>query len=117
VFLSIFVDRLFGGIASIEDILWSDRSGRLFYWLGVPFWNQGVGSRAVARLIEHTQSWTFENRRLSVLYGNCLTENKASIRILKKNGFAEVSEFTGTGDHGGKFEGRRWLCLAKKVNS
>ncbi len=112
---SLFVDRRFAGIASLGGIDWRAGSGDLFYWLGAAYRNQGVGGWAVGQLVQWAQQGPGPNRRLAVLYANCLAENQPSLRILKKNGFREISQFLGSGDHGGKFAGRRWVRFARTL--
>jgi RimJ/RimL family protein N-acetyltransferase len=114
---SIFVDRRFAGMASIDRIDWRAGSGHLFYWLGVPYWHRGVGSWAVGQLVQWAQQGTGQQQRLAVLFANCLAENEPSMRILKKTGFSEISQFVGSGDHGGKFAGRRWVRFSRTLHS
>lgn len=111
---SIFVNRKLAGMATIDRIDWEQSSGHLFYWLDVPYWNQGVGSWAVGQLIQWAQQQT-GRQRLTVLYANCLAENAPSIHVLRKNGFDEVEKFIGSGDHGGKFAGRRWVLFSRSL--
>lgn len=114
---SIFVNCRFAGMASIDRIDWRAGSGHLFYWLGEAYWNRGVGSWAVGELVHWAQQWTCQQRRLGMLYANCLAENQPSIRLLKKNGFSEICQFIGAGDHGGKFAGRRWVRFSRTLHS
>lgn len=114
---SIFVDCRFAGMVSIDRIDWRAGSGHLFYWLGVPYWNRGVGSWAVGQLVQWAQQRTCQQQRLAVLYANCLAENEPSMQILKKNGFNEISQFIGSEDHGGKFTGHRWMRFSRSLHS
>jgi Acetyltransferases, including N-acetylases of ribosomal proteins len=109
---SIFVDCRFAGMVSIDRIDWQVGSGHLFYWLGVPYWNRGAGSWAVGQVVQ----WASRQRRLIVLYANCLAENERSQRLLKRTGFREISEFIGAGEHGGKFAGRRWVKFSRTLS-
>lgn len=58
---------------------------QLGYWVGEPFWNQGIGSEAVATIIK----FGFEKLNLRLIYATCHAENPASKKVLSKNGMTE----------------------------
>lgn len=53
------------------------------YWLGEPFWGQGLATEAVHSLVDHAFTYT-EARELQ---GSCRVTNPASRRVLVKSGF------------------------------
>ncbi len=53
------------------------------YWLGEPFWGQGLATEAVHSLIDH--AFTYGSMR--ELTGACRVTNPASRRVLVKSGF------------------------------
>lgn len=58
-------------------------SAEVGYWIGEPYWNKGVATDAV-RLITH---YGFEELKLERIYAGVFEYNKASMRVLEKNGY------------------------------
>ena len=58
-------------------------SAEIGYWLAEPFWGQGIATEAVRQLVEYT-FYYFDIVRL---YAEVFETNKASMRVLEKNGF------------------------------
>jgi [ribosomal protein S5]-alanine N-acetyltransferase len=59
------------------------KTAELGYWLGEPFWGQGIMTEAVR---EFTR-WTFETFDLQRIFAEPFATNSASIRVLEKAGF------------------------------
>lgn len=72
-----------GGIGLILNSDVYAYSAELGYWLGEPFWNQGIGTEAVRLMIEYCYYY-FDIIRI---YAEVFETNKASMRVLEKNGF------------------------------
>ncbi len=53
------------------------------YWLGEPFWGQGLATEAVHSLVDHA----FTYNDIDELQGSCRVTNPASRRVLVKSGF------------------------------
>lgn len=53
------------------------------YWLGETYWEKGITTEAVRLLVEHS----FNHFNLVRLYAGVFAGNKASMRVLEKNGF------------------------------
>ena len=73
-------------IGGIGLILNSDvyvMSVEIGYWLGEAHWGKGIGTEAVRQMIEYT-FYYFDVIRL---YAEVFETNKASMRVLEKNGF------------------------------
>jgi len=73
-------------IGGIGLILNSDvyvYSAEIGYWLGEPFWNQGIATEAVRLMVEYCYYY-FDIIRI---YAEVFETNKASMRVLEKNGF------------------------------
>ena len=69
------------GIHYRQDI---DRLGaELGYWLGQPFWGQGIVTAAVKKVV----GITFETTELIRIYARVFAPNIASARVLEKAGF------------------------------
>ena len=76
-------DELCGviGLVPNEDVY---RIGsEIGYWIGEPYWGQGIASEAVARMIRYG----FDELELERIYAGVFDFNKASMRVLERNGF------------------------------
>ncbi len=71
------------------------RSAEIGYWLGEPFWGQGIVTKAVRALTEYA----FANLDLIRIYGAVFEWNPASARVLEKAGYT--------------YEGRLWKSVTK----
>ena len=58
-------------------------SAELGYWLGEPFWGQGIATMAVQALT----AYGFENFTLNRIYAYVYEINPASARVLEKAGY------------------------------
>ncbi len=76
-------DEAIGGIGLELQGDVAKRSAEMGYWLGEPFWGQGIATMAVAALVE----WAFATFDLVRIYAEVFEWNAASARVLEKNGF------------------------------
>ena len=67
-------------------VLGEDGTGLLGFWLGVPYWNRGYATEAVAGVVRHG----FEERGLQRIRANHFGSNAASGRVLRKVGLSHV---------------------------
>jgi RimJ/RimL family protein N-acetyltransferase len=58
------------------------------YWVGRDYWGKGYASDAVALLIE-----TIRSPEIGRLVADVFPDNRASARVLEKNGFTCMGEF------------------------
>jgi [ribosomal protein S5]-alanine N-acetyltransferase len=82
--LAIDVDGV--AVGGIGLILNSDvyvMSAEIGYWLGETYWGQGITTEAVRQMIDYT----FYYYDIVRLYAEVFETNKASMRVLEKNGF------------------------------
>lgn len=79
-------DLLAGSISCFKH----DGSDHIGYWLGRDFWGKGIASRALELLLEEIQS--------RPLYARVATSNRASLRVLQKNGFVVQSVLASPAD-------------------
>ena len=63
-------------------VLGEEGTGLLGYWLGVPYWNRGYATEAVAEVVRYG----FEERGLLRIRANRFGSNLASGRVLRKVG-------------------------------
>lgn len=54
----------------------------LGYWIGVPFWGQGIATEAARAGVDHA----FRDRAIEVVFADHLTRNPASHRVMEKLG-------------------------------
>ena len=73
-------DRLLGVISLLKI---AQGTAELGYWVGVPHWGKGIASEAVACLLDYVQ----QARLLAQLKARVLARNRASCRVLERNGF------------------------------
>jgi RimJ/RimL family protein N-acetyltransferase len=82
--LAIDIDgQAVGGIGLILNADVYVYSAEISYWIGEPFWNQGVATEAIRQMIEYC-NYYFDIVRI---YAEVFESNKASMRALEKNGF------------------------------
>jgi ribosomal-protein-alanine N-acetyltransferase len=58
------------------------------YWLGQPYWGQGLASEALAAVLH----FGFEELELNKIYATHIAENPASGRVMLKNGMVKEGE-------------------------
>lgn len=59
-------------------------SAEIGYWIGEPFWGKGVATEAIKQLLEKIYT-NFPT--IIRIYAEVFEHNKASMRVLEKNGF------------------------------
>jgi len=74
------------GFCGIGSIDWHSRKAMVWYFIGKEHWGKGYGTETLALLCR----FAFENMNLRKLYAHVYGPNKASIRVLEKNGFELV---------------------------
>ncbi len=81
------------GIISLKNIDLDNKRSNLGYWIGELYWGNGIASESVALVINHA----FSVLGLEEVYAYVYSENKASMRVLEKNGMTkkgEVNEYS-----------------------
>lgn len=74
---------LAGGIGLILNGDVYIKSAEVGYWIGEPFWGRGIATEALRQMV----SYTFTYFDIVRLYAEVFEHNKASMRVLEKNGF------------------------------
>jgi [ribosomal protein S5]-alanine N-acetyltransferase len=59
---------------------------QLAYWVGEPFWGQGIATEATAAILQYG----FYKLGLAFVFAECVEENAASQRVLLKNGMEKM---------------------------
>jgi RimJ/RimL family protein N-acetyltransferase len=77
----------FAGIISITPKSGMYKNtGEIGYWIGEEFWGKGIVSDAIKLILDYTKK-TFPE--IKKVYALVFDFNKASMRVLEKNGFVE----------------------------
>ncbi len=81
------------GAISLKNIDLVNKKANLGYWIGEQYWHRGIVSECIRLIIDYAFSTELELKELSAYV---FPENKASIRVLEKNGMkkkGEVNEY------------------------
>jgi ribosomal-protein-alanine N-acetyltransferase len=81
------VNRLVGTI-SLKNIDSDNKKANVGYWIGEQYWGNGIATESVELVI----NYAFSVLGLEEIYAYVYSENKASIRVLEKNGMTKKEE-------------------------
>jgi [ribosomal protein S5]-alanine N-acetyltransferase len=76
------------GIINLKNIDLDNKKSNLGYWIGELYWGNGIALESVALVINHA----FSVLGLEEVYAYVYSENKASMRVLEKNGMTKKGE-------------------------
>ena len=76
--------------ASAANLPLADDQAEVGYWVARPYWNQGICTEALQKVIDHC----FHEKGYTALWGDFFTDNPASGRVMEKCGFADTGEET-----------------------
>ena len=76
------------GVISLQNIDRVSKNTQMGYWIGNKYWNMGIATESINLVIHHA----FHVLRLHKVYANVLSTNRASIRVLEKNGLKKEGE-------------------------
>lgn len=68
------------------------KNAELGYWLGEPFWGQGIITKAIIRMV----NYGFGNFEINRIYARPFSTNLASQKVLEKAGFKLEARFEKT---------------------
>ena len=77
------------GMISVRDINWRSGYGEIGYWLCKEYWGKGYATEALSLMLKYC----FEYLNLRKVFAKVFEPNKASIRVLEKNGFKYIGRF------------------------
>jgi ribosomal-protein-alanine N-acetyltransferase len=80
--MAIYYDEAFVGVISVQSHGDPD-AAEIGYWLGEPFWGQGLATAALVQLLQKLG----EESTLTRVFAKVYEENTASMRVLEKAGF------------------------------
>ena len=102
---AIKANKTFAGICALYNIDQTIRKAALYYWVAVEFWNQGIATKALKKLIAFGK----EELGIQQFKTGVLERNVASVRVLEKNGFTVKEIITNNTTYHPKFKGERFL--------
>ena len=79
----------FVGTISIKKIDLVNKKADLGYWIGEQYWGRGIATECLKLIIDYAFSAELGLKRLCAYV---FPENKASIRVLEKNGMNKIGE-------------------------
>lgn len=108
---AIIKEEEFVGICALYEVNQFKRTAKLYYWVAVPFWNRGIASKAVRKLL-----WFAKNELdLEELRTGVLERNRGSVKVLEKNGFELENTLVNQTEYHSKFIGERFLEMKVKL--
>ena len=81
------VSRLVGTI-SLKNVNFDKKKATVGYWIGELYWGNGIATESVALVI----TYAFSMLGLEEICAYVFSENKASIRVIEKNGMIKKQE-------------------------
>lgn len=78
-----YQSQFVGSISIRPQPGWKSHSAEIGYWLGEPYWGQGLASAALMKMTAQV----FANPKYKKLIAPVLAPNKASMRVLEKCGY------------------------------
>lgn len=73
-----------GTVGITPQIGWRSHLAEIGYWLGEPFWGRGIATEALRQMT----ALGFSELRYDKLFAPVLAPNRASMRVLEKNGYS-----------------------------
>ena len=72
-----------GSVGITPQVGWKSHTAEIGYWLGEEFWGRGIASQVLKQMTEDA----FSEGMWEKLFAPVLAPNRASARVLEKNGF------------------------------
>ena len=76
------------------------KNAEMGYWLGEPFWGQGIITQAIGQVV----NFAFQNLDIERIFARPFGSNKASQRVLEKAGFVLEAHLANTLFKNGNYE-------------
>jgi [ribosomal protein S5]-alanine N-acetyltransferase len=93
------VNRLVG-IVSLKNIDSDNKKANVGYWIGEQYWGNGLATESVALVI----NYAFSVLGLEEISAYVYSENKASIRVLERNGMTKKEEVNEYNQMSGRYK-------------
>ncbi len=92
------------GMIGLTRIATTHKNAEMGYWLGKPFWGQGLASEAVSMMLEYA----FGDMKLHRVYSRVRSKNIASQKVLERAGFIKEGCFREHIKHQGRWDDLLW---------
>ncbi len=109
VFAIVLDGEAIGGIGLHQQSDVFCKNAELGYWLGEPFWRQGI----ITAAIEQAVAYGFENMDITRIFARPFGSNIGSQRVLEKAGFRKEAHFEKTCFKFGNFEDELHYAVRK----
>jgi ribosomal-protein-alanine N-acetyltransferase len=106
------VNRLVG-IISLKNIDSGNKKANVGYWIGELYWGNGIATEAVALVI----NYAFSILGLEQICAYVYSENKASIRVLEKNGMTKKGEMNEYNQMSGRYKNTIKFAIQRPYNT
>ena len=71
-----------------SNIRIGEEDAEIGYWIGKPYWNQGLGTEALRGMVD----WCFNKMGFYTLWSDYFVDNPASGRVMEKCGFRDTGD-------------------------
>ena len=102
-------DQAVGGIGIHPQSDIHSQNAELGYWLGEPYWGQGIVTNAIRIMVDYG----FKNFNINRIFARPFGSNLPSQRVLEKNGFILEARFHQTILKNGQFEDELVYAIRK----
>ncbi|HEY3899973.1 MAG TPA: GNAT family N-acetyltransferase [Chthoniobacter sp.] len=94
-------DGEFCGIVTLNGPDFEQGTVEVDYWIAHPFWGRNIATQAVRLAVQYAQT----KLGIGSVFSACWEQNRASIRVLEKNGFRPIGPIVNDGTYGQKLLG------------
>jgi len=105
------VSRLVGTI-SLKNVNFDKRKATVGFWIGEQYWGNGIATESVALVF----TYGFSILGLEEICAYVFSENKASIRVLEKNGMIKKEELNELNKMSGTYQ-RTTIYVIKRTSN
>ena len=105
------VSRLVGTI-SLKNVNFDKKKATVGYWIGELYWGNGIATESVALVI----TYAFSILELEEICAYVYYKNKASIRVLEKNGMIKKEELNEYNRISGTYERTTKYVIQRSCN-
>ncbi len=110
---AIMLREEFVGISALYDVNQFKKQAKLYYWVAVEFWNRGIGTKALQRLMDFAK----KELKITELRTGVLKRNIGSVKVLEKNGFVVERTLINQTEYHSKFTGEQFLEMKATIKT
>lgn len=87
---AIIADEEMIGIVDLNRANFETREIHVDFGIVSAYWGKGITTKAVSTAL----SYAFTELQMETVHSGCLANNRGSCRVLEKNGFSKIGEYT-----------------------